>query len=104
MNLVRPYQKVTLLFLANELSLSIPQIEHLLMDLIITEQIYGTIDQPQGYLLLSHQNHPAVSSAPGMGSGGNNGENSYITPNIQMIQDIYWLNTYNHFVQQFPEY
>lgn len=55
-NLVKPYQKVTLKFLSKELSLSIEEVEALLVDLILAEKLKAGIDQPNGHLILESKN------------------------------------------------
>jgi COP9 signalosome complex subunit 2 len=55
-NLVRPYQRVTLSFLAQELSLNDTQLESLLVDLIRNGKLTGLIDEPQGWLILTRPN------------------------------------------------
>ena len=56
LNLVKPYQRVTLRFLAKELSLTELEVEKLLVDLIVDGKLAGTIDQPNGYVLLDNKN------------------------------------------------
>ncbi|CAM9586252.1 unnamed protein product [Chrysoparadoxa australica] len=60
--LVRPYEKVSLDFLAAELELSVKEVEELLVDLILNDRMEGLIDQINGCLNLSH--------APVGGGGG----------------------------------
>lgn len=52
MNLTRPYQKVTLKFLAEELSLTVEYVESLLVDMILDERVAAHIDQIKGYVTL----------------------------------------------------
>lgn len=50
--MTRPYQKVTLKFLADELSLSITDVESLLVDMILDERLSAHIDQIKGFVAL----------------------------------------------------
>ncbi|CAM9831385.1 unnamed protein product, partial [Phaeothamnion confervicola] len=50
--LVRPYEKITLAFVARELKLPAEEVESLLISMILDERIRGRIDQVEGYLLL----------------------------------------------------
>lgn len=59
---MKPYQRVTLKFLAKELSLTETEVEKLLVDLIIDDKIKATIDQPNGYLLLENRNPSLADS------------------------------------------
>ena len=52
MNLTRPYQKVTLKFLADELSLSVEDVESLLVDMILDDRVVAYIDQIKGFVTL----------------------------------------------------
>ncbi|CAN0453370.1 unnamed protein product, partial [Discosporangium mesarthrocarpum] len=52
LHLCRPYQKITLRFMAGELNLNMEEVESLLIDLILDQRMNGKIDQINGYLLL----------------------------------------------------
>ena len=52
LSLVRPYQKVTLAFLSRELSLPGPDVEALLVDMILDGQLSAQIDQIRGFVVL----------------------------------------------------
>ena len=52
LNITKPYQKVSLSFLARELSLTDVEVEGLLVDLILDERISARIDQINGCVLL----------------------------------------------------
>ena len=52
MNLTRPYRKVTLKFLADELSLNTEDVESLLVDMILDNRVVAHIDQIKGYVTL----------------------------------------------------
>jgi len=52
LNLTRPYQKVTLEFLGKELTLSVLEVEKLLVDMILDQKMSARIDQINGYLVL----------------------------------------------------
>lgn len=52
LNLTRPYQKVTLGFLARELSLNESEVESLLVDMILDGRLSAHIDQINAYVLL----------------------------------------------------
>lgn len=51
-NLVKPYERVRLGFIADELSLSIEQVEDLLVDLIRESKLSALIDKPNGWLIV----------------------------------------------------
>jgi hypothetical protein len=53
--MLRPYQKVTLKYIGQELSLTLPEVELLLIDLICSKKIKALLDQPEGLLLLETQ-------------------------------------------------
>lgn len=52
LNLTKPFQKVTLGYLAEELSLTCEEVEGLLVDMILDERIAARIDQIKGHLVL----------------------------------------------------
>lgn len=52
LNLTRPYQRVTLSFLGHELSLTVAEVESLLVDMILDERLAARIDQIRGDVLL----------------------------------------------------
>lgn len=62
-NLVKPYKRVTLGFLAEELFLTVEQVEKLLVDLIRNEKLNGFIDQSNGWLILSSANDEPKAGA-----------------------------------------
>jgi len=53
--LVRPYNKVSLKFLSQELKMDVQQVEHLIINMILDGRLEGKIDQINGYLLLGGQ-------------------------------------------------
>ena len=56
-NLVRPYERVSLDFIALELSMSVDDIEKLVVDMIINDKLKGSIDQLRGYVVLANKNN-----------------------------------------------
>lgn len=52
-NLVKPYKKVTIQYLGEELQLPQSEIESLLVDLVIDNKLDGLINQPEGYLAMN---------------------------------------------------
>lgn len=52
-NLTKPYSKCTLAFLARELDLLEPEVEGLLVDMIMDGRLQAQIDQIGGYVTLS---------------------------------------------------
>lgn len=60
-NLVRPYRKVSLSFLARELSLGEEEIEGMLVEMILDERIRAHIDQTSGHVTL--YSHTASASS-----------------------------------------
>ena len=52
LHLTRPYRKVTLQFLADELSLTVEDVESLLVDMILDERLAAHIDQIKGFVIL----------------------------------------------------
>mmetsp|Transcript_31789 Transcript_31789/g.53628 ORF Transcript_31789/g.53628 Transcript_31789/m.53628 type:complete len:462 (-) Transcript_31789:41-1426(-) len=56
LNLTRPYKKVTISFLAKQLSLTEEEVESLLVDMILDEKLSGQIDQIKGYIVLQSTN------------------------------------------------
>eukprot|EP01035_Chromulina_nebulosa_P019861 gene19861-25812_t len=55
-NLTKPYQKVTLKYLGKELNLNENEVELLLVDLILDERLSASIDQTNGYVILTKNN------------------------------------------------
>lgn len=53
LNLTRPFKKVTMAYLATELSLSIDEVESLLVDMILDERLSAQIDQIHGYVIVT---------------------------------------------------
>eukprot|EP01038_Epipyxis_sp_PR26KG_P007651 gene7651-10413_t len=56
LNLLIPYNKVTLSFLGRELSLNIDEVEALLVDMILDEKINASINQTNGHVIIHNQN------------------------------------------------
>jgi COP9 signalosome complex subunit 2 len=52
LNLIRPYHRIRLPFIAKELKLDMAEVELLLVDMILDKRIFGKIDQINGFLLL----------------------------------------------------
>lgn len=52
--MVKPYQKITLKYLGQELNLTNAEVESLLIDLISARKLQGLIDQPEGMLILDN--------------------------------------------------
>ena len=61
-NLVRPYGRVRLAFIAHELSLTVEQVEDLLVDLIRESKLPALIDKPNGWLTVLQKEEPDESS------------------------------------------
>lgn len=49
---MRPYNRIRLAFLASELKLELPEVEVLLVEMIVDAKISGKIDQINGFLFL----------------------------------------------------
>lgn len=58
--MLRPYQRVTLKYIGQELNLSQTEVEILLIDLISSNKLKALLDQPQGLLLLENNQISAV--------------------------------------------
>lgn len=54
--MLRPYQKVTLKYIGQELNLSFTEVELLLIDLISSKKLKALLDQPEGLLILDSNN------------------------------------------------
>lgn len=54
LSLVKPYSRVRLQFLADELDLDVPNLLQLLVDMILDDRIQGKIDQINNHLILHH--------------------------------------------------
>eukprot|EP00904_Undaria_pinnatifida_P003784 jgi/Undpi1/13406/HiC_scaffold_8.g03065.m1 len=61
LHLCRPYNKITMTFMARELNLRATEVEALLIDLILDRRSYGKIDQIEGYLLLEGSKETSTS-------------------------------------------
>lgn len=61
-NLVRPYERVSLDFIAQELLLSVDDIEKLVVDMIVNDKLKGSIDQLRGYIVLANKNNSNAAS------------------------------------------
>ena len=59
--LVRPYRRIRVSFVANELKLNQAEVELLLVELILDKRIFGKIDQINGFLLLSGESNSIAS-------------------------------------------
>lgn len=59
-NMLRPYQRVTLKYIGQELNLSQTEVEILLIDLISSNKLKALLDQPEGLLLLENNQISAV--------------------------------------------
>jgi COP9 signalosome complex subunit 2 len=59
--LVRPYRRIRISFVADELRLSTEEVELLLVDMILDKRIYGKIDQINGFLLLGGESNSITS-------------------------------------------
>jgi COP9 signalosome complex subunit 2 len=53
MELVKPYQRIQMDFISKEINISKPEVESLLVELILDHRIVGKIDQTNDFLLLS---------------------------------------------------
>jgi len=53
LNLTRPFKKVTLTYLAKELSLTTEEVEGLLVDMILDERLFAQIDQIHGHVIIT---------------------------------------------------
>ncbi|CAM9428586.1 unnamed protein product [Ectocarpus sp. 12 AP-2014] len=60
-HLCKPYKKITMGFMAGELSLKTAEVEKLLIDLILDRRLNGKIDQIEGFLLLDGPQETATS-------------------------------------------
>mmetsp|Transcript_18201 Transcript_18201/g.18258 ORF Transcript_18201/g.18258 Transcript_18201/m.18258 type:complete len:453 (+) Transcript_18201:134-1492(+) len=61
LNITRPYSKVTLKFLGQELSLTEDEVESLLVDMILDERLSARVDQIHGYVLLGGDRESVAS-------------------------------------------
>lgn len=52
LNLTRPYRKVTMAFLARELSLGEPEVEEILVEMVLDDRLNARIDQTNGHVIL----------------------------------------------------
>ena len=52
LNVVRPYKKVTLKFLARELRLTETEVETMVVSMILAEDLHARIDQIKGYVTI----------------------------------------------------
>ena len=59
--LVRPYRRIRVALVANELKLSVDDVELLLVELILDKRIFGKIDQINGFLLLNGESNSIAS-------------------------------------------
>jgi COP9 signalosome complex subunit 2 len=48
LNIIKPFSRVTFAFLADELSLSVAEVDNLLADLILDERVNAALDQFEG--------------------------------------------------------
>jgi COP9 signalosome complex subunit 2 len=62
-NMLRPYRRVTLKYIGQELNLSLKEVEFLLIDLISSKKLVALLDQPEGLLLLEG-NQGSVNQEP----------------------------------------
>jgi COP9 signalosome complex subunit 2 len=78
LNMVRPYKKVTLAFLAKQLRLDVLAVEEMLVSMIQHGEICAVIDQIEGYVLLGdgEGNGSASSSAGSSRSSSGSGKQS----------------------------
>lgn len=53
LNLTRPYHKLTLAFIATELKISQPEVQSILVDLILDGKLAAQIDQLNGFLIMT---------------------------------------------------
>jgi hypothetical protein len=65
LNLTRPYRKVTIAFIARELALDVPEVEALLVDMILDEKLDAHIDQIRGHVVLKNS---AIGGAGALGA------------------------------------
>lgn len=61
--MLRPYQKVTLKYIGQELNLSFTEVELLLIDLISSKKLKALLDQPEGLIILD-SSHSASNQEP----------------------------------------
>lgn len=59
MELVKPYQRIQVDFISKEINISAPEVESLLVELILDHRIIGKIDQTHGHLVLSDNKNSA---------------------------------------------
>jgi COP9 signalosome complex subunit 2 len=51
--LIQPYQRIRLSFISDELRMPLPEVESLLVDMILDRRVQGKIDQTRGFLITS---------------------------------------------------
>jgi COP9 signalosome complex subunit 2 len=61
LNMTRPYTKVTLKFLADELSMKVEDVESLLVDMILEKRLVAHIDQIKGFVTLESNRNSSES-------------------------------------------
>lgn len=61
--MLRPYRRVTLKYIGQELNLSLKEVEFLLIDLISSKKLVALLNQPEGLLLLEG-NQGSVNQEP----------------------------------------
>jgi hypothetical protein len=71
LNLTRPYRKVTIAFIARELALDVPEVEALLVDMILDEKLDAHIDQIKGHVVLKNS---AIGGSGASGSAAAQGQ------------------------------
>ncbi len=76
--MVRPYSKVTLSYLGQELNLNTQEVESLLIDLISSKKLAGLINQPEGFLIMQNSN--------------NNNNSSKVESNIRVAPLLKWIS------------
>ena len=74
LNLTKPYRKVTIAFIARELSLNEDEVEGLLVDMILDQKLSAQIDQIKGHVVLQSSDHDVGSSSSNNGNGGSEEE------------------------------
>ena len=62
LQLVKPYQRITLAFIADGLNITEPEVEAVLVELILDRRLSGRIDQKRGFLELQDSKKTATSS------------------------------------------
>jgi len=61
LSLVRPYKKITLKFISQELKMTVEDVEQLIINMILDQRLQGKIDQLEGFLFLGEHKVSAAA-------------------------------------------